>query len=141
MMAVMNDANGSKTLVRTRDGRIVAGVCSGLGEYFGLDVNLIRLILAVITVFSAGVGALAYLAAWVVIPEEGEKTSIAENIVNKNRKQQGSPVPQAPGRPEGHGIRAADWSRPVIPVPGRASAAACGQGDRSGPALRGRLRS
>jgi phage shock protein C len=86
MMAVMNDANGGKRLVRTRDGRVVAGVCSGLGEYLGLDANLIRLILAVVTVFSAGVGALAYLAAWVVIPEEGEKTSIAENVVNKNRK-------------------------------------------------------
>jgi phage shock protein C len=82
----MNDANGGKRLVRTRDGRVVAGVCSGLGEYLGLDANLIRLILAVVTVFSAGVGALAYLAAWVVIPEEGEKTSIAENVVNKNRK-------------------------------------------------------
>ena len=87
MMAVMNDANGSKTLVRTRDGRIVAGVCSGLGEYMGIDANLIRAILAVVTVFSAGFGALAYLAAWVVIPEEGEETSIAENIVNKNRKR------------------------------------------------------
>jgi phage shock protein PspC (stress-responsive transcriptional regulator) len=86
MMTVMNDANGGKRLVRTRDGRVVAGVCSGLGEYLGLDANLIRLILAVVTVFSAGVGALAYLAAWVVIPEEGEKTSIAENVVNKNRK-------------------------------------------------------
>ena len=31
-------------------------------------------------------GTLAYLAAWVVIPEEGEKASIAENLVNKNRK-------------------------------------------------------
>ena len=86
MMTVMNDANGGKRLVRTRDGRIVAGVCSGLGQYMGVDANLIRLILAVITVFSAGVGALAYLAAWVVIPEEGEKTSIAENVVNKNRR-------------------------------------------------------
>ena len=86
MMAVMSNVNGSKTLVRTRDGRIVAGVCSGLAEYFGLDANLIRVIVAVLTVFTGGVGALAYLAAWVVIPEEGEKTSIAENLVNKNRR-------------------------------------------------------
>jgi phage shock protein C len=86
MMAVMSNVNGSKTLVRTRDGRILAGVCSGLAEYFGLDANLIRVIVAVLTVFTGGVGALAYLAAWVVIPEEGEKSSIAENLVNKNRK-------------------------------------------------------
>jgi phage shock protein C len=87
MMAVMSNVNGSKTLVRTRDGRILAGVCSGLAEYFGIDVNLIRVIVAVLTVFSVGFGALAYLAAWVVIPEEGEKTSIAENLVNKNRNR------------------------------------------------------
>jgi phage shock protein C len=87
MMAVMSNVNGSKTLVRTRDGRIVAGVCSGLAEYFGIDANLIRVIVAVLTVFTGGVGALAYLAAWVVIPEEGEKSSIAENLVNKNRRR------------------------------------------------------
>ncbi len=85
MMAIMSNVNGSKTLVRTRDGRILAGVCSGLAEYFGIDVNLIRVIVTVLTVFG-GFGALAYLAAWVVIPEEGEKTSIAENLVNKNRR-------------------------------------------------------
>ena len=82
----MSNANGSKTLVRTRDGRILAGVCSGLGEYFGIDANLIRVIVAVLTVFTGGFGALAYLAAWIVLPEEGEKSSIAENLVNKNRK-------------------------------------------------------
>ena len=83
----MSNANGSKTLVRTRDGRILAGVCSGLGEYFGIDANLIRVIVAVVTVFTGGFGALAYLAAWVVVPEEGEKSSIAENLVNKNRNR------------------------------------------------------
>jgi phage shock protein C len=82
----MSDVNGSKMLVRTRDGRIVAGVCSGLSQYFGIDANLIRVVLAVLTVFTGGFGALAYLAAWVVIPEEGEKSSIAENVVNKNRR-------------------------------------------------------
>jgi phage shock protein PspC (stress-responsive transcriptional regulator) len=82
----MSDVNGSKVLVRTRDGRILAGVCSGLGQYFGFDANLIRLILVVVAVFTGGFGALAYLAAWVVIPEEGEKESIAESLVNKNRR-------------------------------------------------------
>ncbi len=86
MMNPMSNVNGSKTLVRTRDGRIVAGVCSGLAEYFGIDANLIRAVVAVLTVFTGGFGALAYLAAWVVIPEEGEKSSIAENLVNKNMK-------------------------------------------------------
>jgi phage shock protein PspC (stress-responsive transcriptional regulator) len=82
----MSNVNGSKMLVRTRDGRIVAGVCSGLGAYFGVDATLIRVILVLIAVFTGGLGVLAYLAAWIVIPEEGEKSSIAENMINKNRK-------------------------------------------------------
>jgi phage shock protein PspC (stress-responsive transcriptional regulator) len=86
MMTAMSDVNGTKTLYRTRDGRIVAGVCSGVGQYFGVDANLIRVVFAVVTVFTGGFGALAYLAAWVVIPGEGEKSSIAENLVNKSRK-------------------------------------------------------
>jgi len=85
MMTYMSDGNGSKTLYRTHQGRMVAGVCSGLGEYFGVDPNLIRVIFLVLTVFTAGVGVLIYLLAWIVIPEEGEKTSIAENMINKTK--------------------------------------------------------
>jgi phage shock protein C len=78
-----NMTNGSKPLVRTREGRLVAGVCSGLGEHFNVDPNLIRLIFALLTVFSLGLGALVYLAGWALIPEEGEKSSIAENFIKK----------------------------------------------------------
>jgi phage shock protein C len=85
MMTYMSDGNGSKTLYRTHQGRMVAGVCSGLGEYFGVDPNLIRVIFLVLTVFTAGVGVLIYLLAWIVIPEEGEKSSIAENMINKTK--------------------------------------------------------
>ena len=85
MMAYMSDVNGTKKLIRTRDGRIVAGVCSGIGKYLGVDANVIRLVFALITVFTAGFGILLYLAAWVVIPEEGEPTSIAEKMIKKNQ--------------------------------------------------------
>ena len=80
----MSDVNGTKKLIRTRDGRIVAGVCSGIGEYLGVDANVIRLIFALITVFTAGLGILLYLVAWVVLPEEGEPISIAEKMIKKN---------------------------------------------------------
>jgi phage shock protein C len=83
--AIMSDVNG-KTLRRTHEGRIVAGVCSGLGQYFGVDANIIRVAFVLVSIFTGGIfGVLAYLAAWVVIPEEGEKSSIAENLVNKGR--------------------------------------------------------
>jgi phage shock protein PspC (stress-responsive transcriptional regulator) len=89
----MSDVNGSKTLYRVRQGRIVAGVCSGMGEYFGVDPNLVRVIFAVVAILTGGFGALLYLAAWALIPEEGEKQSLAQNwakaadgVINKDPK-------------------------------------------------------
>jgi phage shock protein C len=87
MMTYMSDGNGSKTLYRTHQGNMVAGVCSGLGEYFGVDANLIRVVFLVLTVFTGGIfGVLAYLAAWIVIPEEGEKSSIAAGWIDKTKQ-------------------------------------------------------
>jgi phage shock protein PspC (stress-responsive transcriptional regulator) len=84
-MTHMNSGNGTKLLVRSRKGRMVAGVCAGVAEYFGWDVTLIRVIVAVIAVITGGAGVLAYLVAWAIIPEEGEKTSIAEDLVSSKR--------------------------------------------------------
>lgn len=56
-------------LVRPRQGRKIAGVCLGFAEYFDLDVALVRIVWAVCTL-CGGVGGVAYLAAWIVMPEE-----------------------------------------------------------------------
>jgi phage shock protein C len=74
----------TKVLVRSRKGRMLAGVCAGVGDYFGIDVTLVRVVVAVISLMTGGAGVLAYLVAWIIIPEEGEQNSIAENIVSKN---------------------------------------------------------
>ena len=81
----MNSGNGTKVLVRNQKGRMLAGVCAGFADYFSLDVTLVRVIWAVVSVITGGAGVLAYLAAWVIIPAEGEKTSIAQNIVGKKQ--------------------------------------------------------
>jgi phage shock protein PspC (stress-responsive transcriptional regulator) len=83
MIGGMNEANGSKRLIRTRKGRLVAGVCSGLGEYAGIDPTVVRLIFVALAVVTFGVFVLVFLAAWIVIPEEGEGASIAENLIKK----------------------------------------------------------
>jgi len=58
-----------KKLVRVRDGRMVGGVCAGIGRFFGVDATLIRLgWVALMLIF--GVGVLAYVICWIVIPEE-----------------------------------------------------------------------
>jgi phage shock protein PspC (stress-responsive transcriptional regulator) len=85
MIGGMNEQNEPKRLIRTRKGRLVAGVCSGVAEYAGIDVNLVRLVLAGLTLLTGGFFALVYLAAWIVLPEEGEDGSIAENLINKTR--------------------------------------------------------
>jgi phage shock protein C len=64
---------------------MVAGICAGIAEYFSVDVTLVRVIVAVIAVITGGAGVLAYLVAWAIIPEEGEKSSIAENLVGQKQ--------------------------------------------------------
>ena len=60
-----------KQLYRTRDGRMVGGVCAGLGKFFGIDPTLVRLlfVFAVIVGWGAPV-LLAYLVMLIVVPEE-----------------------------------------------------------------------
>ena len=81
-MSEDNGSSGGKRLLRIRQGRIVAVVCAGLGAYFGVDVNLVRLAFGVLTVFY-GFGILLYLIAWLILPEEGEDGSIVESFVSK----------------------------------------------------------
>ena len=80
-MAHMNSGNGTKVLARSRKGRMVAGVCAGVADYFGIDVTLVRVVVAVVSVITGGAGVLA----WMIIPAEGEKTSIAQNLVGKKQ--------------------------------------------------------
>lgn len=81
----MNGTNG-KQLIRPRGGRMIAGVCAGIGQFFGIDANIVRIVFALVTVFSGGTAVLVYLVAWVIVPEEGESGSIAENYLNKKKQ-------------------------------------------------------
>jgi len=59
-----------KKLYRSRTSRMLAGICGGLGEYFGVDPTIVRLVWVIASVFVAGIpGVLAYLIAWLIIPE------------------------------------------------------------------------
>ena len=56
-------------LERPRRGRKIAGVCLGLARHFDLDPTVVRLIW-VLTIFVGGGGLIAYLVAWLLMPEE-----------------------------------------------------------------------
>ena len=58
-----------KKLYRSEDDRIIAGVCGGLGEHFGIDPVILR-ILMVILVFAGGPGIILYLLFCLFIPRQ-----------------------------------------------------------------------
>ncbi len=58
-----------KKLYRSQSQRMIGGVAGGLAEYFNIDVSLVRL-LWILSLFLVGGGILAYIIAWVIIPEE-----------------------------------------------------------------------
>ncbi|MFH1450659.1 MAG: PspC domain-containing protein [archaeon] len=58
-----------KKLYRSKTDRKIAGVCGGLAEYFEVDPTLVRLLWVVFTL-CGGAGLLAYIIAWIIIPEK-----------------------------------------------------------------------
>lgn len=60
----------AKKLTRSTTDKWLGGVCGGLADFTGWDVNLIRLLVVLLTLFSTGLGIIAYIAAWIILPEE-----------------------------------------------------------------------
>ncbi|KTC81360.1 PspC domain-containing protein [Legionella brunensis] len=58
-----------KRLYRSRRERMIAGVCGGLAEYFGMDPTIMRLIFVVLLLLG-GSTILVYLIMWLVVPQE-----------------------------------------------------------------------
>lgn len=73
-------------LRRSRKDRMIGGVCGGLGEYFHIDPVIVRLIF-VLLLFANGIGLLAYILFWIIVPEEpsegGEVQSKEEEDMTK----------------------------------------------------------
>ncbi len=62
--------NNVKKLMRSRGNRMICGVCGGIGEYLNLDPTLVRLIWALCSLASVGMGLILYIIAAVVMPED-----------------------------------------------------------------------
>jgi phage shock protein PspC (stress-responsive transcriptional regulator) len=73
-----------KPLVRSKSDRWLGGVCVGLGRYFDLNPAIYRIAFVVLAL-AGGTGILLYVAAWLVIPEEGAGDSIAAAELRKHR--------------------------------------------------------
>ena len=75
-----------KRLERSRSDRMLAGVCGGLARYFDLSPAFYRVGFVVLTLLG-GAGILIYLAAVLVIPEEGREDSIAAEALRQRREK------------------------------------------------------
>ena len=81
-----------RTVLRRGSDRVVAGVCSGLAEYFDIDVTLVRLVFVVL--LFTGVGILAYLVLWLVMPPPGVPVGAPREAVRANLRSLGTEMRQ-----------------------------------------------
>jgi len=56
-------------LYRSRQGKMIAGVCAGLAEHYGWDVAIVRLVVCLAVLLGCGTVCVAYLIAWIVMPK------------------------------------------------------------------------
>jgi phage shock protein PspC (stress-responsive transcriptional regulator) len=74
----------TRRLTRPREGRWLGGVSAGLGAYFDLSPAIYRIAFIVLAL-AGGTGVLLYIAAWLVIPDEGHEDSIAAAALKRER--------------------------------------------------------
>src|SRR5579875_1849898 len=60
----------ARQLTRPRDDKKIAGVCSGIARYLGMDVTLVRVLMLVLALWPPGTGLLLYLVCWIVMPQD-----------------------------------------------------------------------
>ena len=72
-----------KKLYRSKDDRIIAGVCGGVGKSLDIDANIIRILWVLFGLFYA-IGIIVYILAWVFLPDESEIDIIDAEYVMKD---------------------------------------------------------
>ena len=75
---VVGNPSTPKKLMRSRADRKIAGVCAGLAQYLDLDTSLVRILWFFVGIVS-GIfpGIIAYILAWIIIPEEPLRLPVA----------------------------------------------------------------
>lgn len=69
-----------KRLYRDTDDKILGGVCSGIASYLGIDMTIVRLLFAIITLGGFGTGFLIYLALWILLPKRSLRGQSARRL-------------------------------------------------------------
>ena len=63
--------NPGNPLLRSREHRIIAGVCGGLANWLGWDPTVLRIVYIIVSLVSAAFpGLIVYIVLWILMPEE-----------------------------------------------------------------------
>jgi phage shock protein PspC (stress-responsive transcriptional regulator) len=76
----------TKRLYRSKNDKMISGVCGGLGQYFGVDTTLVRLVFLLMLIFG-GSGFIIYLIMAIVVPEEGSPAGTPQEVMHANTQQ------------------------------------------------------
>ena len=77
----------NRKLGRNPMNKVIGGVCSGLADFFGLDVALVRIAFVIAFMF-ASFGFWLYIILWVVLPVEGQQTTVnSQQSVSKSESE------------------------------------------------------
>lgn len=97
-------------LYRSEDNRVIGGVCAGLARHFDVDPVLVRLVFVALA-FVNGLGVLAYLILWLVVPDEGRGEMAGEDVLRANLDDIRRQVRQA-----GQSLRTSSRSNVIVGV-------------------------
>ena len=81
---LLTDQPEARRLRRSADDRMLAGVAGGIARYLNVNVTLVRVGIAALVLLT-GAGAALYIAAWLLIPADGEDQSVAEAWIARRR--------------------------------------------------------
>jgi signal transduction histidine kinase len=76
---------GGGPLRRSQSDRLAGGVAAGLASRLGFDVNLVRIALVLVTVFTGGTVAVGYVLAWLLVPADGADGNLASRAMTDRR--------------------------------------------------------
>ena len=91
----------NRRLSRNSMNRVIGGVCSGLANFFGLDVALVRIAFVIAFMF-ASFGFWLYIILWIVLPVEGQQTTVnsQQSTVNGQQSTVNSQQSESVSKPE-----------------------------------------
>ena len=104
----------NNTLYRSESDRMLGGVCGGLGDYLSIDATFVRIFFALLF-FGSGIGLLAYLALWIIMPSQSVAqvgTSFEKNL--KDSGENFSERLQTVGEEFGNAVRSPNPQAGVI---------------------------